>query len=61
MLLYSNRGKNLYNHCQNASLQEIGVHLFLKSIYLINHHSNIGIDKKYTIIKIIHMITDLNQ
>jgi hypothetical protein len=48
-LLYSNNGKKLYNQNQKASLLEILLFLYFKSIYLINHHSNIGVNIKYII------------
>jgi len=56
ILLYSNNGKKLYNHCQKASLLDNSFSVFLRLIYLINHHSKIGVKKKYIIINITDII-----
>jgi len=52
-LLYSNNGKNLYIHNQIDSDISRFSHLCLDEIYLINHHSKIGIITRYAIKNII--------
>jgi hypothetical protein len=52
MLLYSNNGKKLYNPNQIESSAQIGVQLFLFSMYFISPPSKIGNIKIYNIINI---------